>query len=119
MYSVRRQISPHAAHLRRNATEVEKRFWQAVRSRQLGGFKFRRQHTVGQYIADFACLEAMVIVELDGGQHDVDVDAGRTRFLEAQGYRVHRVWNNEMIENEVGVLEAVLAALIERTASKK
>lgn len=115
---VGRQISPHAAPLRRAATEVEKRFWTAVRNRQLGGFKFRRQHTIGPYVADFACLEARLVVELDGGQHDAEVDAVRTAFLERHGFHVHRVWNNEMIENEAGVLEEVLSLLNERTSMK-
>ena len=119
MPPVRRQISPHAAPLRRNATEVEKRFWTAVRNRQLGGFKFRRQMTVCPYIVDFACIEAMLVVELDGGQHKPEVDAARTAYLERLGYLVHRVWNNEMIENEAGVLEAVLALLMDRIAAKK
>ena len=119
MPPVRRQISPHAAHLRRNATEVENRFWTAVRNRQLGGFKFRRQMTVGPYIVDFACIEAMLVVELDGGQHDAVVDATRTAYLERLGYRVYRVWNNETIENESGVLEDVLTLLVDRVATKK
>jgi very-short-patch-repair endonuclease len=119
MPPVRRQISPHAAPLRRNATEVEKRFWTAVRNRQLGGFKFRRQMTVGPYIVDFACIEAMLVVELDGGQHDAAVDATRTAYLERLGYRVYRVWNHEMIENEGGVLEDVLTLLVDRVATKK
>ena len=119
MPPVRRQISPHAARLRRDQTDVEKLFWSLTRNRQLGGFKFRRQMTIGPYIVDFACIEAMVIVELDGGQHDAHQDAPRTAFLEAQGYLVHRVWNNAMIENRLGVLEEVLAILTERTESKK
>jgi len=111
MRPVRRQTNPHAARLRRDATEVEKRFWTAVRNRGLGGFKFRRQMSIGPYVVDFACLEARLIVELDGGQHSAERDAVRTAFLEAHGYRVHRVWNNAMIENEFGVLEEVLALL--------
>jgi len=119
MPPVRRQISPHAATLRRNATEVEKRFWAAVRNRQLTGFKFRRQMIVGPHIVDFACIEAMLVVELDGGQHLPEVDAARTAYLERLGYRVHRVWNNEMIENEAGVLGEVLTLLVDRVAIKK
>ncbi|TXC71444.1 endonuclease domain-containing protein [Sphingomonas ginsenosidivorax] len=117
MYPVRRQVSRHAARLRRERTDVEQIIWLAVRSRRLGGFKFREQHTIAdQYVADFACLEARLVVELDGGHHDPTIDAPRTAVLEARGYRVMRFWNSEVIENRVGVLETILAALLERTA---
>jgi very-short-patch-repair endonuclease len=86
MSPVRRQISPHAGRLRRNMTDVEQAMWQALRNRQLGGFKFRRQATVGRYVVDFLCAERKLIVEFDGGQHDELVDASRTQFLEASGY---------------------------------
>ena len=111
MPPVRRQISPHAARLRRAQTDVEQRFWLAVRDRRLAGAKFRRQATIGAYVVDFVCIEAMLVVELDGGQHDEAADAVRTRFLEAQGYRVLRFWNNEILENMDGVLQVVSAGL--------
>jgi very-short-patch-repair endonuclease len=116
MRPVRRQISPHAARLRRDRTHAEDRFWQAVRNRQLDGFKFRFQHSLEPYVADFACLEAMLIVELDGGQHDEARDARRTTFLEAKGFRVLRFWNHDVLENLEGVLTVVSAAL---AASRK
>lgn len=93
MYSVRRQISPHASPLRTEQTDVERAFWLKVRDRRLDGFKFRRQATVGPYVADFLCVEAKLIVELDGGQHCEEVDAERTAFLKDRGYRVLRFWN--------------------------
>ncbi len=111
MFPVRRQISPHAARLRREQTDVEQRFWLAVRNRRLDGAKFRRQATIGRYVVDFLCVEARLIVELDGGQHDVSVDADRTDFLEARGYRVLRFWNNDVLENLEGVLLVVSEAL--------
>jgi very-short-patch-repair endonuclease len=111
MYPVRRQTNPHAARLRRNATEVERLVWGALRNRQLDGFKFRFQASIGPFVADFLCVEAALVVELDGGQHDAKVDAGRTEFLEARGYRVLRFWNNEVIENLDGLLEVIRAAL--------
>lgn len=104
---VRRQISPHAAKLRQEATDVERHLWSALRNRQLGGYEFRRQATIGPFIADFLCIEAMLIVELDGSQHSEVADAGRTRFLEERGYRVLRFWNNEVIENLDGVLQTI------------
>jgi very-short-patch-repair endonuclease len=111
MFPVRRQISRHASRLRRDATDVEKSLWAALRNRQLEGYKFRRQWTVGPYIADFACIEAMLIVELDGGQHSQEGDAARTRFLEQAGYRVIRFWNTDVLEQREGVLETIRSAL--------
>ena len=111
MHPVRRQISPHAARLRRDMTDVERKLWLAVRDRRLGGFKFRRQVTIGPFIVDFLCVEARLIVEFDGGQHGEEVDARRTSYLEAQGYRVMRFWNNDLIDSFEGVLEAILRAL--------
>jgi very-short-patch-repair endonuclease len=111
MPPVRRQISPHAARLRRDRTEAEDRFWQAVRNRQLDGFKFRFQHSLWPYVVDFICMEAKLIVELDGGQHSETKDARRTAFLEARGFRVLRFWNHDVLENLEGVLAVVSAAL--------
>lgn len=107
-----RRTNPHARRLRREATDVEQRFWLAVRDRRLAGFKFRRQATIGPFIVDFLCIERLLIVELDGGQHGDEADAARTRFLEARGYRVIRFWNNDVADNWQGVLETVSAALI-------
>jgi very-short-patch-repair endonuclease len=118
MPPVRRQISRHAAPLRRDATDVEKSLWSALRNRQIEGRKFRRQWTVGPYIADFACIEARLIVELDGGQHSPEADAARTRFLEAAGYRVIRFWNTDMVEQREGVLEIIRNALLEHSAEE-
>jgi very-short-patch-repair endonuclease len=110
MAPVRRQISIHAGPLRRDATEAEKRVWQILRNRQLAGMKFRRQATLGRYVVDFLCVEARLVIELDGGQHDPATDAPRTRWLEANGYRVMRFWNNEVIENLDGVADTILVA---------
>ncbi len=111
MPPVRRQISPHAARLRHNQTDAERHFWLSVRNRRLGGFKFRRQATIDHFIVDFLCVETMLIVELDGGQHTPEGDAARTAFLEARGYRLLRFWNNDVLTNLAGVLEATLTAL--------
>jgi very-short-patch-repair endonuclease len=102
--------SSHARRLRRDATDVERKLWQQLRNRQLGGLKFRRQATVGGHIADFLCAEKRLIVELDGGQHSQEADAARTAHLEELGYRVIRFWNNEVNDNLDGVLQAILAA---------
>src|SRR5262249_35262911 len=98
-----------ARNLRRDMTEAEKRLWQILRSRQIEGFQFRRQAPVGRFIADFVCHEARLIVEIDGGQHDPssEAEASRTRFLEGEGYRVLRFWNNQVLENPEGAREAI------------
>ena len=99
----------HARRLRREATDVEALLWQHLRNRQLGGLKFRRQATVGKAIPDFICAEKRLIVELDGGQHSEEVDAGRTAKLAVLGCRVIRFWNNDVIENLESVQERILA----------
>lgn len=119
MRPVRRQVSPHAARLRRERTEAEQRFWLEVRDRRLGGWKFRFQMTVGPFVADFACVAARLIVELDGGQHTAERDAARAAFLEARGYRVLRFWNGDVFGNLEGVLTAVLNALEASAAVRK
>ncbi|HEX7850205.1 MAG TPA: DUF559 domain-containing protein [Sphingomonas sp.] len=111
---VRRQISQHASQLRRDRTEAEEKFWQAVRNRQIDGFKFRFQHSLLPYIADFACLDAMLIVEIDGGQHSQERDAARTAFLESEGFEILRFWNNDVLGNLDGVIHVVREALIRR-----
>jgi very-short-patch-repair endonuclease len=83
--------------LRRNMTDAERRLWQGLRGRQMGGRKFRRQFPLGPYIVDFVCLEARLIIEVDGGQHlDSPKDKLRDAWLVAEGYRVLRFWNHEV-----------------------
>lgn len=95
-------------------TPAERLLWSRLRDRRLAGFKFRRQVPVGPYIVDFLCAEARVIVEIDGGQHNLPdaraQDQERTRFLEAKGYKVLRFWNNEVLGNLEGVLTVILEA---------
>ena len=98
--------------LRRDATDAENRLWYVLRNRGLGGWKFVRQFSVGPYIADFACREAALIVELDGGQHaDNAKDLSRTTYLNSEGYGVLRFWNNEVLQDRDGVLLAILSAI--------
>ncbi|MGD0143602.1 MAG: DUF559 domain-containing protein [Rhizomicrobium sp.] len=103
----------NAKRLRTNQTDAESVFWYNVRARRLAGFKFRRQYPVGSFIADFVCLEAKLIVELDGDQHAVrrDYDRSRDAFLKSEGFRVLRVWNSDLLTNRDGVMEAVLREL--------
>ena len=102
-----------ARRLRRDQTEAEKRLWFQLRDRRLGGWKFRRQCPVDRYIVDFLCADAHLIVELDGGQHAVRVeaDARRTEILESLGYLVVRYWNNDVMQNIEGVIEDVARTL--------
>src|SRR5207245_8153996 len=102
-----------ARSLRRNMTEAECRIWQMLRLRRIDGYKFRRQVPLGRYVADFACHEARLIVEIDGGQHDRSspLEAERTLFLQAEGYRVLRFWNNEVLQNLDGVRDVLAREL--------
>ena len=102
-----------ARSLRQNMTEAESRVWQRLRLRQMNGYKFRRQVPIGRYIVDFVCHEARLIVEIDGGQHDPlsPRDSERSRFLQNEGYRVVRFWNNEVLANLDGVYETIAGEL--------
>lgn len=106
-----------ARSLRRAMTDAEQRLWQYLRAGRLAGFKFRRQHPVPPYVMDFCCVEAGVVVELDGSQHNAQVDAGRTRYLQAQGWRVVRYWNNEVLLQTGEVLEEIERITRSRTLS--
>src|SRR5271166_24615 len=96
-------------------TEAEKRLWQMLRLRQTEGSRFRRQVPIGRFIADFVCHKARLIVEIDGGQYDPSSksEASRTRFLEGEGYRVLRFWNNEVLANPDGA-QTVIAEYLRR-----
>jgi very-short-patch-repair endonuclease len=98
--------------LRSAMTDAERKLWSALRDRQLEGVRFRRQFPIGQFIVDFVCLETKLILEVDGGQHDEQsqYDAARDLWLAHQGYRVIRVWNNEVMQNIAGVAEAIVEA---------
>ena len=106
-----RAISPHARLLRQRMTDAERTMWLQLRDRRLGGFKLKRQWTIGRYVVDFCCIEKRLIVEIDGGQHSFERDAHRTAALESTGYRVIRFWNNEVREKLESVLTRVLAEL--------
>jgi very-short-patch-repair endonuclease len=106
------QRVPRARALRRDATEAEKKLWQHLRQPPFRQHHFRRQATIGSFFADFASHQLRIVIELDGGQHSVSTtDEARTRYLEANGYRVLRFWNNEVLENTSGVLSTIDAAV--------
>ncbi len=106
-----RSINPHARRLRTEMTDAERALWFALRGGRLQGFKFKRQWTIGPYVVDFCCSEARLIVKVDGRQHNAKVDAARTAWLEGNGYRVLRFWNNDVLTNIDGVLSTIVAAL--------
>ncbi|HET9049969.1 MAG TPA: endonuclease domain-containing protein [Chiayiivirga sp.] len=102
-----------ARSLRKTMTEAERKLWHRLRLQQLG-VKFRRQHPVGPFIADFACLEPRLIVEVDGSQHlDSATDAQRDAYLQAQGFLVRRYWNHDVLMATDAVVEDILGALAE------
>ncbi len=102
-----------ARDLRRAPTEVEGKLWSALRARQ-HGLKFRRQHPIPPFTVDFACVEARLVVELDGGQHGGAGDAARDAALAADGWLVRRYWNNAVAENLDGVLADIMAVAAAR-----
>jgi very-short-patch-repair endonuclease len=101
---------------RRSSTAAEHKLWMHLRNRQLHGAKFRRQHPISQYIVGFFCLEARLVIELDGGWHGEDLkriaDEQRTAYLQSQGYIVLRFWNNEVTGDIRGVLRRIAEHLL-------
>jgi very-short-patch-repair endonuclease len=110
------QLRTFAKDLRRNATSAERRLWQGLRREQVGGFRFRRQVILGGSIADFACFEARIVIEVDGATHSTDrelsLDADRSAALAAQGYYVLRFSNDDILHNLDGVLETIYLRLV-------
>ena len=103
-----------ARKLRKNLTEAERTLWRYLRLRQFDGNKLRRQQPIGRYIVDFVCLEKKLIVEVDGGQHSEQVvyDSERNEWLERQGFRILRFWNNQVLKEIDAVKERIMEELI-------
>ena len=99
--------------LRKNATDAERLLWSHLRWRQLSGFRFRRQRPFGPYVCDFICLEASVIIELDGSQHveQAAYDSRRDAFLRSYGFRVLRFWNGDVLAKPDVIAETIFEAL--------
>jgi adenine-specific DNA-methyltransferase len=114
-----KMVNLRAKHLRKNMTEAEKWLWEKLRSRELEGFKFRRQRPIGPFIVDFVCLKNRLVVEVDGGQHAeaVEEDQIRSEFLAKEGYKVLRFWNHEILQNGEAVLTAIHHNLRQREPS--
>lgn len=105
-----------ARRLRKNMTDAERVLWGRLRRRQMEGCRFRRQCPIGPYIADFVCLDRMLVIEVDGGQYagEQERDAERSHWLERNGFQVLRFWNHEVLVQTDAVLEAIRAQLMER-----
>lgn len=108
-----------ARTLRRNQTDAERLLWHHLRGRRLAAYKFRRQHPIGPFIADFICIKHRLVVEIDGGQHSLNVheDNRRTLYIESKGYKVLRFWNDQVLTNIQVVLEAILKSTEDETPS--
>ncbi len=100
-----------ARAMRNDATPAERKLWQALRASQLEGFKFSRQIAIGAFIADLVCRKQCLVVEIDGGLHGNASDIARQRFIEAQGYRVLRFWNYQVMRDLDLVAAIILDAL--------
>jgi very-short-patch-repair endonuclease len=102
-----------ARELRKSMTDAERKLWRGLRMRQMHGYKFRRQFQIGNFIVDFVCLDARVVVEVDGGQHADETygDAVRDEWLRSQNFRVLRYWNNQVLHELDEVLEDIAKVL--------
>ncbi len=109
---IRPSTNRNAHDLRRNLADSERALWRHLCQRQIEGLKFRRQHPIGDQVVDFVCLEAWLVIELDGGPRAdrQGEDQERTAWLEVRGYRVLRFWDTEGHENPEGVTEVILRA---------
>ena len=103
-----------ARKLRNKLTDAEQALWRHIRNRQLYGYKFRRQTPIGKYIVDFVCFEKRLIVELDGGQHEMhqDEDNRRSKGFESQGFKVIRFWNHDVLKQVEAIKEVIALNLI-------
>ena len=104
-----------ARELRQHQTDAEALLWSHLRGRQLLGLKFRRQHAIAPYFADFACLEVGLVIELDGGQHNEDAAAAHDRqreaFMRQAGFTTLRFWNHQVLTQTDAVLEKIFQTL--------
>ncbi|MEK7342315.1 MAG: DUF559 domain-containing protein [Pseudomonadota bacterium] len=96
-----------ARALRNNATDAERALWQAISARKVRGVRFNRQVPIGPFICDFVARSIGLVIEVDGGQHSDEADAERTNYIEAQGFRVVRFWNNDVLNNLDGVIAEI------------
>ena len=118
-------VRVRARALRKGSTDAEALLWSRLRARQLGNLKFRRQHAIGHYFADFVCVEICLVIELDGGQHAADAgishDQKRSDDMAALGFQTLRFWNTDVLLQTEAVLEKILqvAATLTPTLSRQ
>jgi very-short-patch-repair endonuclease len=114
------RLPPLAKALRKDQTEAEKRLWILLKARQLEGLKFRRQAPIGNYTADFVCFEARLIIEIDGGQHAAEdsKDLERSAWLQSQGFKVLRFWNDDVLVNTEVVMNMIWAQTAQTSSSQ-
>ena len=109
------QLVTNSRELRKNSTPQERKLWSFLKSSKFYRFKFRRQFPIGNYIADLCCVKSKLVIELDGGQHAEDLgkkyDETRDKFLIKQGFRILRIWNNELDSNLDGVGQKIYEVL--------
>jgi len=120
-WKVPAKLRANARALRRNSTDAERILWSELRAGRLNGMVFRRQVPIDNYVADFICHAAKLVIELDGGQHFSDggerADARRSAVIEAKGFKVLRFSNLDVMTNRGGVLDTIVTAIAERTLS--
>ena len=106
-------LKQNARRLRKQMTDAERALRHLLQRKQIEGHRFRKQVPIGKYIADFACLDARLVIEVDGGQHTDAADADRERdvWLRSQNFRVLRFWNNDVLRNQDGVMQLIIEAL--------
>ena len=117
-WKVSSKLRSNARALRKNSTDAERILWSALRDHRLNGAGFRRQVPIENYVADFVCHAARLMVDLDGGQHFSNraeqADARRSAVIEAKGFQMLRFSNHDVITNRIGVLETIAAAVAAR-----
>jgi len=108
---VRERARVRARALRKGQTDAEALLWSKLRNRQLLGLKFRRQHPLGRYFADFACIDVGLVIELDGGQHAesfvIDYDTRRKEEMESMGFQTLRFWDSDVLKEIDAVMEQI------------
>ena len=115
------KILHRAGELRKEPTPAEKKLWTYLRLMREDGVHFRRQHAIGKFITDFCAPRKKIVIELDGSQHleQQEYDTERTKYFEAQGYRVLRVWNNQVMDDIEGVMRAIVLAMEPESSSQQ
>ena len=113
MNRIKPQAKRNSRTLRKEMTDAERKLWKMLRNKEMNGYKFRRQYPYGNYILDFVCLTARLVIEVDGSQHQdaVTYDKERSLWLEQHGFKMLRFWNNDVLNQLDKVLEVIWGEL--------